>query len=249
VKSNTVVVTVTNEVLAFIALIRIRGVNPFILVSASRASCIKPGWCKPPPVLVRVNGEPENAWRIKMMPAGDRSFCLYLHGDIRKASGAAAGDRIRVEIDFDASYRNGAQHARSFTQALAENPQAKKNWMAPIPSRKKEILRYFSRLHSSDARSRNLSKALHVLSGGAGRFMARAWKNCRKTSSCRNRPSHAGRYAKTGPGAGLVNSGSESWIRLLLEIVPEKGFSLAHAVAVLAVRGEVRFFIVGVTAV
>ena len=95
---------------AFTAVIKIRDINPFILVSASRANAIKPGWRKPLPVLVRVNGKPRNAWRINMMPVGNGSFYLYLHGDIRKASSTAVGDRVRVEIDFDASYRNGPQH-------------------------------------------------------------------------------------------------------------------------------------------
>ena len=163
----------------FTAVIKIRGVNPFVLVSALRANAIKPGWRKPLPVLVRINGEPADAWHINMMPVGDGSFYLYLHGDIRKASGTAVGDRVRVEIEFDASYRNGPQHPmpRWFKQALVANSQAMKNWTALVPSRKKEILRYFSRLNSPDARARNLAKALHVLSGEAGRFMARAWKN------------------------------------------------------------------------
>jgi hypothetical protein len=163
----------------FTAIIKIRGVNPFILVSASRANRIKPGWRKPLPVLVRINGKPEDPWRINMMPVGDGSFYLYLHGDIRRASGAAVGDRVRVEVTFDAIYKSGPQHPmpRWFKQALARNPQAMKNWTALIPSRKKEILRYFSRLASPDARARNLVKALHVLSGGTGRFMARAWEN------------------------------------------------------------------------
>lgn len=165
--------------IAFRTVIKIRGVNPFILVSASRAKAIKPGWRKPLPVLVRVNDEPENPWRINLMPVGNGSFYLYLHGDIRKASGTTVGYRVRVEIEFDRNYRNGPQHPmpRWFTRALAGNPQAKENWMALIPSRKKEILRYFSRLNSSDARARNLRKAVRVLSGGTGRFMARAWKN------------------------------------------------------------------------
>jgi uncharacterized protein YdeI (YjbR/CyaY-like superfamily) len=64
-----------------------------------------------------------------------------------------------------------------FKQALDANPQALKNWEALIPSRKKEILRYFSQLKSLDARTRNLSKALRVLSGEAERFMARVWRN------------------------------------------------------------------------
>jgi hypothetical protein len=163
----------------FSAVIKIRGVNPFVLVNASRANAIKLGWRKPLPVLVRINGKPAKAWRINMMPVGNGSFYLYLHGGIRKASDTAVGDRVLVEIEFDASYKNGPQHPmpRWFKQALVGNPHAMKNWMALIPSRKKEILRYFSFLNSPDARARNLARALHVLSGEAGRFMARAWKN------------------------------------------------------------------------
>ena len=164
---------------AFTAVIKIQGVNPFIIVSASRAKAIKPGWRKPLPVLVRVNGKPANAWRINMMPSGNGSFYLYLHGEIRKASGTAVGDRVRVEIEFDVSYRSGPQHAmpRWFKHALGGNPRAMESWAALIPSRKKEILRYFSLLNSPDARARNLAKALSVLSGETGRFMGRAWKN------------------------------------------------------------------------
>jgi hypothetical protein len=82
--------------ISFTAIIEIRNINPFILVSALRANAIKPGWRKPLPVLVlvRINGKPADAWRINMMPAGDGSFYLYLHGDLRKASGTAVGDRV-----------------------------------------------------------------------------------------------------------------------------------------------------------
>jgi hypothetical protein len=114
-----------------------------------------------------------------MMPVGGVSFYLYLQGDVRKASGAAVGDRVRVQIEFDSSYRNGPQHPmpRWINQALTANPYTMKHWKALTASRKKEILRYFSRLISPEARARNLAKALHVLSGKTGRFMARAWKN------------------------------------------------------------------------
>src|ERR1700674_3953966 len=122
---------------AFRTVIKIRGVNPFILVSAFRANAIKRGWRKPLPVLVRINGKPAHAWRINMMPMGNGSFYLYLHGDIRKASSTAVGDRVRVEIDFDASYRNGPQHPmpKWFKRALDGNPPAMKSWLALIPSR------------------------------------------------------------------------------------------------------------------
>jgi Domain of unknown function (DUF1905)/Bacteriocin-protection, YdeI or OmpD-Associated len=165
--------------LRFTATIAIRGINPFILVTARRAKAIKRGWRKPLPVLVRLNDAPAEAWRINMMPVGDGSFYLYLHGEIRKASGATVGDRVLVEIEFDGAYRTGPQHAmpRWFKQALAANTKAKESWIALVPSRKKEILRYFARLTSQEARTRNLARALHVLSGKRGRFMGRAWKH------------------------------------------------------------------------
>jgi hypothetical protein len=161
----------------FAAVIKIRNSNPYVLVSAARANTIKSGWRKPIPVLVRVNGKPERQWRINMMPVGSGDFFLYLHGDIRRASQTSVGDRVRIEINFDASYKNGPQHSMPmwFRRELAANHRAKKNWLALTPSRKKEILRSFSRLKSPAARARNLAGAMHVLSGAAGRFMGRTW--------------------------------------------------------------------------
>jgi hypothetical protein len=168
-----------HPVLRFTALMRIRGANPYILVSASRAKAIKPGWRKPLPVLARINGMPEEAWRINMMPAGDGTFYLYLHGIVRKASKTAVGERVRVEVAFDPSYSGGPQHPLPpwFERALAVNSRASRNWAALIPSRKKEILRYFVNLKTPDARARNLSRALNALSGESGRYMARSWTN------------------------------------------------------------------------
>jgi hypothetical protein len=50
-----------------------------------------------------------------------------------------------------------------------------KNWKDLPPSRKMEIVRYFAELKSPEARARNRDKLLQVLSGRAGRFMARDW--------------------------------------------------------------------------
>jgi hypothetical protein len=164
---------------AFNAVIQLRGINPYVLVGAARAKALKPGWRKPLPVLMRINGLPKEAVRTNLMPVGDGSFYLYLHGEARRLSQTQVGERVHVTVELDASYRNGPQHRMPawFARALAGAPRAKKSWAALIPSRKKEILRYFSRLRSEAARSRNLARALEVLSGGTGRFMARAWKN------------------------------------------------------------------------
>jgi hypothetical protein len=167
--------------LRFAAGILIREGNPYVLVPAARAKILKPGWRRPMPVLVQVNGKPETPWHINMMPRGDGAFYLYLHGDVRKASGTGTGDRVEVALRFDDAYAGGPQHPMPewFADPLGKNRTAKENWERLPPSRKKEILRYFSWLKSDAARERNIAKALHVLSGSPGRFMARDWKDGR----------------------------------------------------------------------
>lgn len=168
-----------SKTLRFKSRIEIYNGNPYVRMSRMRATALKLGWKKPMPVLVQINGKPEKPWRINMMPIGDGSFYLYLHGDVRKASKTKVGDVVDVYVVFDNKYKNGPMHPMPlwFRRPLSKNPKAKKAWDALIPSRQKEILRYFSLLKSDEARERNVKKALHVLSGGEDRFMARSWKD------------------------------------------------------------------------
>lgn len=165
----------------FSAKIQVREGNPYVLVSAAGADTLKPGWRKPMPVLVQVNGKPTKPWRINMMPRGDGAFYLYLHGDVRKASKIGTGDRVKVSLRFDDAYAGGPQHPmpKWFSDPLNRDRRARESWDNLPPSRRKEILRYFSLLKSDAARERNVTKALHVLSGNPGRFMAREWKDGR----------------------------------------------------------------------
>lgn len=163
----------------FKAIIEIREGNPYVLISKKQAANLKAGWKKPMPVIIRVNGEPKKGWKINMMPVGDGSFYLYLHGDVREASETKVGDEVEVEIWFDDKYKNGPQHPMPiwFSEALKKNKVAQENWNKLIPSRQKEILRYFSWLKSEEAKQGNLDKAMKMLSGEEGRFMARTWKD------------------------------------------------------------------------
>lgn len=165
----------------FSAKIEIFNGNPYVLMSSQRVERLQKGWKKPMPVFVQINGQPQPAWRINMMPIGDGSFYLYLHGDVRKASQTGVGDTVTVEVNFDETYKNGPMHPMPdwFQAALDKNPVAKANWDALIPSRQKEVLRYFSWLKSEEAIERNMAKALYVLNGNEGRFMARSWKDGR----------------------------------------------------------------------
>ncbi|MDB5170725.1 MAG: hypothetical protein JWO35_419, partial [Candidatus Saccharibacteria bacterium] len=153
--------------------------NPYVLMSPARAQALQKGWRKPMPVTVQINRKPDKPWRINMMPIGDGSFYLYLHGNVRKASKTRVGDTVTVDVAFDEQYYNGPMHPMPdwFQKGLNENVKANKAWKNLIPSRQKEILRYFSGLKSPQAKERNLQKALHVLSGHDDRFMARTWKD------------------------------------------------------------------------
>ena len=167
----------TMATLRFRSRIKINNINPYVRVDAKRAALVKANWRKAMPVLVQVKGKPDKPWRINLMPVGDGSFYLYLHGDVRKASCTQVGDLVSVELQFDDTYKGGPAHPmpRWFGDGLDRNPEAMRGWRDLPPSRQKEILRYFSGLKSSLAQQRNVEKALHVLSGGAGRFMARDW--------------------------------------------------------------------------
>src|SRR6185437_11992952 len=170
------------SILQFHSVIQMNGINPYVLVSAGRAAQIRKDWRRPMPVRVRVNGRPAEPWPINLMPVGDGSFYLYLHGEVRKASGTKVGDMVAVELKFDEDYKSGPAHPMPvwFGVALQKNRKAMKAWEALIPSRKKEVLRYFARLKSAEAQARNLERAMRVLAGGKARFMGREWNNeCR----------------------------------------------------------------------
>ncbi len=171
-------------VLRFRAKIELQGINPYVRVSVSQAKFLKPGWRKPMPVRLQVNGQPEPPWRINMMPHGDGSFLLYLHAEVRRASGAGVGDKVELTLAFDDAYVGGPADPMPpwFLDELRRNAAAQSGWDELRPSLQKEILRYFGRLKSREAQQRNLQKALHVLAGGNGRFLARSWSQAKPES-------------------------------------------------------------------
>src|SRR3974390_2080324 len=116
-----------NPRLRFRAPIEIRGINPYVLVTAERAARLKPDWRKPMPVRIQVNGKPDAPWHINMMPAGDGSFFLYLQGQVRKESGTSVGDVVSVTVEFDDGYKGGPLDPMPlwFGGVLKQNPAAR----------------------------------------------------------------------------------------------------------------------------
>jgi hypothetical protein len=160
------------------ARIEITGVNPYVTVSVERAEQLKAGWRGPMPVVVQVNGEPNPPWHINMMPRGDGSYFLYLAGVVRKASGTKVGDRVQVEVEFDANYRGGPDELPVwFVDALQLDSVALANWAALSPSRQKEVVRYLLNLRSDEARERNLNQVMDMLTGNDGHWLGRDWKD------------------------------------------------------------------------
>ena len=126
---------------------------------------------------LRLNGGARRPWRTNLMPAGDGSYYLYLHGPARQDAQVAVGDRVLFELDWDRGYRNGPQHRMptSLRVALARDAVAARNWSALSPSRKKEVLRYLAHVKDREVRERNVRRALRALSGRKVRFLGRSW--------------------------------------------------------------------------
>jgi Domain of unknown function (DUF1905) len=153
------------------------GVNPYVMVGGKEASQLRKNWRGPIPVCFWVNERSDMTWRVNLIPVGGGRFRLYLNGDVRRESNLHVGDVLDIEARFDEEYRGGPLHPMPvwFDEALSCNILAKRGWDRLIPSRQKEILRYFAQLKSPEAEQRNLKRALNVLAGGSGRFMARSW--------------------------------------------------------------------------
>lgn len=117
--------------------------------------------------LVRYQGDWRLYVNIIMANAGKIKFS--------KSISEIVGREVKIDLEFDNSPRK-YEMVLFFQEALDENPVAKINWERLIPSRQKEILRYFSWLKSDEAKKRNLKKAIDVLTGKEIRFMARSWK-------------------------------------------------------------------------
>jgi hypothetical protein len=157
--------------------IEIVGINPYVEVDAATANALQSDWRKPMPVLVKINGGPSAPWRTNMMPTGQGSFRLYIHGEMRNVSRAVLGDVVTLELSFDEEYKNGPLHTvpEWFQSELHRDEVVGSNWMNLTPSRQKEVLRYLSRLQSDDARRRNLKEILRALRGEAVHYMGRDW--------------------------------------------------------------------------
>ena len=114
-------------------------------------------------------------------PSGERLYVNIIMAKaakipFRKSISEIVGREAAFEIAFNPTPLEYSM-IPLLTHALATNPLARRNWETLVPSRQKEILRYFSSLTSDEAKERNLTKLIDVLTGKEMRFMGRLWKN------------------------------------------------------------------------
>ncbi|MCJ0742412.1 YdeI/OmpD-associated family protein [Pedobacter montanisoli] len=154
----------------FKAPLDIIGINPFVYVPVAILEDIfvKAGKNKGHiPVCGMINHQNYKQTLVKY--AGE--WRLYINTKMLKNSPKRIGEMVHITVQYDTDDRSIKPHPK-FTEALAENPEAEKIFLALPPYLQKEIIRYISGLKSEESINRNIAKAIDFLLG-KGRFVGR----------------------------------------------------------------------------
>jgi len=116
------------------------------------------------PVVATVNGY---RWRTTVTRMGGE-FLLGLNGQVRRAAGVEAGDRIEVEIGLDAAPREVAVPP-ALAGALDGDPEAAAAFNRLSYSHRKEYARWIDEAKREDTRGRRVAQALDMLRAGKTR--------------------------------------------------------------------------------
>jgi hypothetical protein len=149
----------------FLAVIRIEGINPY--VDPPLGTGEKLGGRGVVPVKVSLDGKPFHA---NLMPLGakrtkaapGKHHRLYLHGVMRKAIGKDVGDRVKVELAFNAKPRLEPMNP-ALARKLRKDAKARRVFEGFSPSHRKELNRYLNHLKSKEALERNVDKVMRYL--------------------------------------------------------------------------------------
>ena len=156
--------------LSFSAIIKIIGVNPYVLLPQRVLKEIfkQAGKDKGPiQVKGKINGHPYTQNLVRY----DGKWRLYLNTPMRKAAGIDVGDPGNFEIEYDPIPRTITIHPK-LEAALLKNKKVKAVFDSLSPSRQKEIIRYINFLKTEESVERNISKVIGFLSGKE-RFVGR----------------------------------------------------------------------------
>jgi hypothetical protein len=150
-------------VASFSAIIKIIGVNPYVLLPQKVLNEIfkQAGKDKGPiPIKGKLNGHSFLQTLVKY----SNKWRLYLNTPMRKAAGLDTGDTANFEIEYDPAPRTITIHPK-LKAALLKTKKVKLVFDSLPPSRQKEIIRYINFLKTEESVDRNISKVIGFLSG------------------------------------------------------------------------------------
>ena len=138
---------------SFSAIIKIIGINPYVLVPQKLLRKIfkEAGKDKSPiPVKGKINDHPY----VQNLVRYDGKWRLYLNTPMRKAAGIDVGDKGNFEIEYDPAPRTITMHPK-LEAALLKSKKLKTVFDSLSPSRQKEIIRYNNFLKTEASVDRN----------------------------------------------------------------------------------------------
>jgi hypothetical protein len=154
----------------FSAVIKLIGVNPYVLVPEPLLQAVfaAAGKSKGPiPVQLTIDGHAFPQTLVKF----SGQWRLYLNGPMRQAAGKQVGATATFTLRHDPTSRALPVHPK-LSQALTENPAAHAVFTALPASRRLEIVRYIGALKSAESVARNVDRAIRFLLGQE-RFIGR----------------------------------------------------------------------------
>ena len=112
-----------------------------------------------------INGFP---FRATLEPDGQRSHWLKVHGKLREAAGAEAGDIVRLEI---APLREEpeAKAPADLRKALGAAPKARALWADITPIARRDWIQWIVSAKSPETRARRIDNACAMLAAGKRR--------------------------------------------------------------------------------
>jgi hypothetical protein len=114
-----------------------------------------------PPVRVTVGGY---SYRTTVARMGGR-FLISLSAENRVAAGAAAGDSVEVDLEFDDAPRE-VEVPADLAAALGQDDAARANFEALPYSRRKEWVRWVTEAKKPDTRTTRITKTVQSLHEG-----------------------------------------------------------------------------------
>jgi hypothetical protein len=147
----------------FSATIEIIDINPYVEVPQDILQSLLKDAKKqsgPIPVKGKLNGKLYKQTVVKFRGL----WRLYLNTPMREVTQTIVGDKVTVEIMYDAKPRT-VPIPKAFAEMLYKHKQAKEAFEKLSPYRQKEILRYLGSLKSEEALQRNIQKTIQFLTG------------------------------------------------------------------------------------